>query len=60
VKRSGQSCHGDEDKKATVDDDVSGDVLKLLGEDGLRTVTQLIDNIYRKLESGPRISLKLQ
>jgi hypothetical protein len=46
VKRRGKSYHGDEGEKATVDADVSGDVLKLLGEDGLRTVTQLIDNIY--------------
>jgi hypothetical protein len=34
------------DKKATGDDDVPGDVLKLLGEDGLRLVTQLINSIY--------------
>jgi hypothetical protein len=34
------------DKKATGDDDVPGDVLKLLGEDGLRIMTQLINNIY--------------
>jgi hypothetical protein len=27
------------DKKATGDDDVLGDVLKLLGEDGLRIIT---------------------
>jgi hypothetical protein len=32
------------DKKATGNDDVPGDVLGLLGEDGLRTVTQLINN----------------
>ena len=43
MKRSGKSYHGDKDEKATVDDDTSGNVLKLLGEDGLRTVTQLID-----------------
>ena len=46
MKRRGKSYHGDKGEKATVDADVSGDVLKLLGEDGLRTVTQLIDNIY--------------
>jgi hypothetical protein len=46
VKRSGQSCHWGDDEKAKVDDDVSGDVLKVLGDDGLRTVTQLIDSIY--------------
>jgi hypothetical protein len=34
------------DKKATGDDDVPGDVLKLLGEDGLGIMTQLINNIY--------------
>jgi hypothetical protein len=33
------------DKKATRVDDVPGDVLKLLGEDSLRIVTQLINNI---------------
>jgi hypothetical protein len=37
------------DKKATegdVDDDVHGVVLKLLGEDYLKIMTQLINNIY--------------
>jgi hypothetical protein len=34
------------DKKATGDDDVPGDVLKLLGEDGLRVITQLMISIY--------------
>jgi hypothetical protein len=34
------------DKKATGDDDVPGDVLKLLGEDGLKLMTQLINSIY--------------
>jgi hypothetical protein len=34
------------DKKATGDDDVPGDALKLLGEDGLRLMTQLINSIY--------------
>jgi hypothetical protein len=34
------------DKRATGDDDVPGDVLKLLGEDGLRQMTQLINSIY--------------
>jgi hypothetical protein len=48
------------DKKATGDDDVPADVLKLLGEDGLRLMTQLMNNIYETVESGPRISLKLQ
>jgi hypothetical protein len=32
------------DKKATGDDDVPGDVLKLLGEDGLRLMTQRVHN----------------
>jgi hypothetical protein len=32
-------------KKATGDDDVPGDVLKLLGEDSLKLVVQLIKNI---------------
>jgi hypothetical protein len=35
------------DKKATGDDDVPGDVLKLLEEDGLKLMTQLISNIYK-------------
>jgi hypothetical protein len=34
------------DKKATGDEDVPGDVLKFLGEDGLRLITQLINSIY--------------
>jgi hypothetical protein len=34
------------DKKATGDDDVTGDVLKLLGEYGLELMTQLINSIY--------------
>jgi hypothetical protein len=34
------------DKKATGNDDVLGDVLILLGEDGLRLITQLINNIH--------------
>jgi hypothetical protein len=33
-------------KTTAVDDDVPGEVLKLLGEDGCRIVTQLINNIY--------------
>ena len=33
-------------KKATGDGDVPGDVLKLLGEGGLRIVTKLINTIY--------------
>jgi hypothetical protein len=34
------------DKKAAGDDDVPRDVLKLLGEDGLKLMTQLINSIY--------------
>ena len=44
-------------KKATGDDDVPGDVLKLFGEGGLKIVTKLINTIY---ETGPRTSRKLQ
>ena len=36
-------------RKATGDDDVPGDVLKLLGEGGLKILTKLINTIY---ESG--------
>jgi hypothetical protein len=36
-------------KKATVDDDVPGDVLKLLAEGGLKIMIKLINTIY---ESG--------
>jgi hypothetical protein len=42
-------------KKATGDDDVPGDVLKVLGEGGLKIMTKFI-----KLGSGPRTSQKLQ
>ena len=33
-------------KKVTGDDDVPGDVLKLLGEDGLKIMMKLINTIY--------------
>jgi hypothetical protein len=33
-------------KKATRDDDVPGDVLKLLGDGGLKIMTKLINTIY--------------
>ena len=46
-------------RKATGDDDVTGDVLKLLGEGGLKILTKL-STPYMKLESGPRTSQKLQ
>jgi hypothetical protein len=38
------------DKKSTGGDDVCGYVLKLLGEDGLRIMTQLINNIQETTE----------
>jgi len=38
-------------KKATGDDNVSGDVLKLLGEGSLKIMRKLINNIY---ETGER------
>ena len=34
------------DKKVTRDDDVPGDILRLLGEDGLRILTQLINKMH--------------
>jgi hypothetical protein len=34
------------DKKATGNDDVPGNVLKLLGQDGLRIMKKLINNMY--------------
>jgi len=52
---------GMRDQKVIGDYDVPGElrVLRLLGEDGVRRVTQLIKT-YMKLESGPKISPKLQ
>jgi hypothetical protein len=38
------------DKKATGDDDVPVEALKLLGDDGLNLLTQLISNIYERGE----------
>jgi hypothetical protein len=38
------------DKKATREDDVPADALKLLGEDGLRLITHKINNIYENGE----------
>jgi len=35
------------DRKATGDDDVPGDVLKLLGEGGLKILTKLINTVYK-------------
>ena len=37
-------------RKATGDDDVHGDVLKLLGESGLKILTKLINTIYETKE----------
>jgi len=37
-------------KKATGDDDVPGDMLKLLGEGGLKILTKLINTIYETRE----------
>jgi hypothetical protein len=39
-------------KKATGDDDVPGDVLKLLGECGLKILTKLINTIYETGQIG--------
>jgi hypothetical protein len=47
------------DKKATRDDDIPLEAFKFLWDSGLSLLTQLII-IYTKVESGPRISLKLQ
>jgi hypothetical protein len=47
------------DTKAIGDDDVFGDVLKMLGEYGLKVTTQPIKT-YKKLESGPRSLFKLK
>ena len=46
-------------KNATDDDDVPGDTLKLLEEEGLKLSTQLT-TIHMKLAGGPRILLMLQ
>jgi len=37
-------------KKATGDDDIPGDVLKLFGEDGLKIMKKLIKTIYETRE----------
>ena len=47
------------DKKTTGDEVVPGDVLKLLGEDGLKIMAQMI-NKCKKLENDASVSLKLQ
>lgn len=38
------------DKKSTGDNDVPGDVPQLLVEDGLKLMTQLINNMYKTCE----------
>jgi len=38
------------EKKAIGDEDAAGDVLKQLGEDGLKLMTQLINNTYETRE----------
>jgi hypothetical protein len=42
----GKAIKGMWNKKATGDDDVPGDVLKLLGESSLKIMTKLINTIY--------------
>ena len=46
-------------RKFTGDDDIPGDVLKLLEEGGLKILKKLSNTIYNT-ESGPRTSQKLQ
>jgi len=41
------------DKKVAGDDDIAVDVLKLLGEGGLRSMAQLISNTHTELDSDP-------
>jgi hypothetical protein len=43
------------DKRAAGDDDVAGDIFRLLGEDSIKRMTQLISR-YMKLANGPRLS----
>jgi hypothetical protein len=50
---------GVRNKKATGDDDVPGDVPKLLGGGGLKIQTDRLTP-YMERESGPRTSQKLQ
>ena len=47
-------------RKATGDEDIPGDVLKLLGKGGLKILTKLSNTIYKTLESDPRTLQKLQ
>ena len=39
-------------KKATGDDDVPGDMLKLLGEGDLKIMTKLVNTVYETGESS--------
>lgn len=41
-----KAINGMRDKKAKGRDDMPGNILKLLGEDGLRIIAQLISNIF--------------
>ena len=54
-----KAIKGMKDKKVTGDDDVPEDILKMLGEEGLRIETQLINKLY---ETGdwPKDLLKLK
>jgi len=45
-------------EKAT-EDDIPGDALRVWGEDSLKLLTQLINNMY-EISSGPRITLNLR
>jgi len=45
-------------KKATEDDDVPGDVLKLFGEGGLKIMTKLMNTIYETGEWPKDFNLK--
>jgi hypothetical protein len=46
------------DLKATTDDGAPRDVLKVLGEDGLKVVTQLVSNIYETGSDVVVVALK--
>jgi hypothetical protein len=41
-----KAVKGMRDEEATGDDDVPGDVLEMLGEDGVRLLTYLMNSIY--------------
>ena len=46
AKRGKKTIKEVRDKKVKTDDDVPGDILRLLGEDGLRILTQLINKLH--------------